>query len=139
MWTRARYSARDRFAQPLVLAGDHRHQQPTQPGDQFTRRRGVAAAVCHRAGLLRWHAGIFDRAHHRALRRVEMSDAFGAFLRVDDVHVILETNGGVGTFEFASAAYRALRGDYFVGHLRLQKRASMPDMASLSSGVPELR
>src|SRR6266567_4235940 len=121
MWTRARYSARDRFAQPLVLAGDQRHQQLTEPGDQFTRRRGAAAAVCHRGGSLRGYTSIFDRTHHRALRRVEMSDAFGAFLRVDDVHVVLETNGRVGTFEFASAAYRALRGDDFVGHLQTPK------------------
>jgi hypothetical protein len=50
-----------------------------------------------------------------------MSFAFGAFLRIDDVHVVLETNGGVGTLEFTGAAHGALRGDDFVGHLLTPK------------------
>jgi hypothetical protein len=46
-----------------------------------------------------------------------MPFAFGAFLRVDDVHVILEADRRIRTFEFAGSAHCALRGYDFVRHV----------------------
>jgi hypothetical protein len=105
---RPRHHARDRLSNPQIFAGDQRKQKLAHPGKELAGCSGGAAIVCHRSGPLRGYAGIFDRAHHGALRGVEMPDAFGAFFGIDDVHVVLETDGGVGTFEFTSAAYRAL-------------------------------
>src|SRR5205814_3708179 len=47
------------------------------------------------------HAGVRNRTDGSALRRVEMAFALGALLRIDDVHVVLESNGRVRTFELA--------------------------------------
>jgi hypothetical protein len=107
-WVCPCHHARDYLPNPQIFACDKRKQKFAHPGKDLAGCPGGAAIVCHRSGPLRGHAGIFDRAHHGALRGVEMPDAFGAFLRIDDVHVFLETDGGVGTFEFTSAAYRAL-------------------------------
>jgi hypothetical protein len=43
---------------------------------------------------------VLSTAHRRALRRIEVTDAFGALLGVDDEHAILFGNGHVRTFGF---------------------------------------
>jgi hypothetical protein len=105
---RPRHRLRNYLTDPQIFAGNQRHQQPAQADNRVASCACIAGAACHRADSLRGYAGIFDRTYDRALRRIEMPDAFGAFLRIDDVHVVLETNGCVGTFEFAGAANRAL-------------------------------
>jgi hypothetical protein len=112
----------DDVAHPAVFTGDGGHEQPTEPSDDLSRSANLAATADHGGKASSRNAGVFDRTNHGTLRRIEMPLAFGAFLRIDDVHIVLEANGGVGTLELASATHRALRGDDFVGHLMTPAR-----------------
>src|SRR5262249_54459917 len=56
-----------------------------------------------------WHAGVRDRANDRTLRRIEEPNTLGAFLRIDDVGVLLLPDRGVRTLELACATRGALR------------------------------
>src|SRR5574343_1405494 len=49
----------------------------------------------------------FDRADHHALRLVEMADAFGAAVGIDDVDVLALADGLVRTGRFADVAVDA--------------------------------
>ena len=53
-------------------------------------------------------AGVGDRTHFIAIWPVEGTFTFGALLWIDDKCVPLHRNRGIGTFEFANAAARAL-------------------------------
>jgi len=52
-----------------------------------------------------------DRTHLNALRRVEMSDALGALVRINNVNLSALRNGAVGAFGFAYVAVNAFVGD----------------------------
>src|ERR1035438_4679527 len=62
------------------------------------------------------HAGVLDRTHRGALRLIEMPEAFGAFLRIDEEHAALFSDGNVRTFRFARGAAGALGCDDFQWH-----------------------
>ena len=54
------------------------------------------------------HTGVIDRTNSRALRTIEMPDAFGAFLRVDHERPVLLEDRDVGTLGLAGRATGAL-------------------------------
>src|SRR5271165_3922941 len=62
------------------------------------------------------HTGVVHRADRGALRRIEMSDALGAFLRIDEEHAALLGDRNVGAFRLACRATGALRRDDFQWH-----------------------
>jgi hypothetical protein len=77
----------------------------------------MSMAAVLRFGFLDFDAGVFDRADIDAARLFAI--AFGAFRGVDDESVALHANGGVGTFEFAGPAGRALGSDDLESHFYL--------------------
>ena len=54
------------------------------------------------------HTGVIDRTNSCALRTIEMPDAFGAFLRINDEGSTLLGNCDVGTLGLAGRATGAL-------------------------------
>src|SRR5271165_4974019 len=112
---------------------DRRRPLPGPPSKRSSRRKNVCAAgvsvmsiavpSCRPSGprLVARDAGVDDagvvhRADGDALRHVEVADALGAFLRVDDERPVLLRNRDVRAFGLAGGARRALRGDDLVGH-----------------------
>lgn len=88
------------------------------------------------SGPLGWHAGIFDRAYFRAAGRIKVPFAFGAFLGVDDIHIVLETNCRIWAFELTGSAHGALRRDNLVSHGALLR--PLDCLAQLSIRVPSM-
>ena len=91
------------------------------------------------------HAGIVDRADREALRHVEMADAFGAFLRIDDEGSAFFRDGHIRAFRLASRAIRALQCNDFIRHcdfpfvhflMRLDQRA-LADFRVATSGMDD--
>jgi hypothetical protein len=67
-----------------------------------------------------------------------MPFALRAFLRIDDVHALLQADRGVGALELTSATNGALRSYDLVGHEALSPIQKVPvDSSSFSSRVPE--
>ena len=60
-----------------------------------------------------------------------------AFLRVDNIHVVFEPNGGVRTFELASPTHCALGSYDLVSHVCRPRSVRSPVCPGLSNRVPE--
>ncbi len=64
-----------------------------------------------RFGVGKVERNAIDRAHFHTLRYIEMSDAFGAFVRIDFVYFQPLIYRLIRTFRFAYIAVNALIGD----------------------------
>jgi hypothetical protein len=75
-----------------------------------SRRDGLVARV----GVID-QTGV-DRAGSDTLRRIEMTDAFGAFFWIDDEHAVLHPNRNIRALGFTGRTSIAFLGVYFVSH-----------------------